>query len=181
MRSSHVIDEQATAQIDWKIGDIIAEADEYLQYRKFLGITTKGYYLVQDFFSDNNAKASNCYAITKVDDLMDFGTERSRDGVYIGYAYTGEKHYETNFIDGKEDGLSINWNNDGTKLIECYMKEGKFHGPWKFWYSDNGQLASEGNYENDLKQGLWTEWEEDGQKTAEIWYENDVEIRRVDF
>ena len=55
--------------------------------------------------------------------------------------------YEGNCKDGKPDGLSISWH-------------------------ENGQKWSEGNWNNGKKEGLWVTWHENGQKEMETTYKD---------
>ena len=55
-------------------------------------------------------------------------------------------------------------------------KYGKKAGTFTFWH-ENGQIASTGEYKNDLAEGSWTWWHENGQKSAigkytSFWVDN---------
>lgn len=49
--TQYQIDRRTTAQAPWKVGDIVAEDKQQNIYRKFIGVTSKGYYVVQDFIN----------------------------------------------------------------------------------------------------------------------------------
>jgi hypothetical protein len=65
---------------------------------------------------------------------------------------TGELHYR----------YARALNADGTRWIR--------HGLYQEFHQ-NGQLASEGSYENGLEQGLWRDWFPNGQLAAEGYYQ----------
>ena len=69
-----------------------------------------------------------------------------REGVWIVYDATGEKPIrEEQYSDGKLDGVS------------------------KVWY-DNGQLAQENNFKDGKRSGVSTEWDREGVKRAEVTF-----------
>ncbi len=47
------------------------------------------------------------------------------------------------------------------------------NGLWTEWY-ENGRKMEEGSYINNLRDGLWTEWHENGRKKKEIIFKEDV-------
>jgi len=48
-------------------------------------------------------------------------------------------------------------------------------------YYENGVIEKEGNYDNDMKQGLWQHWDDKGLKTDSSIYEKDYRIRYAQF
>lgn len=76
---SFQIDKQVTAQAPWKVGDTIAEGeiplgstDASRVYRKFLGMTSKGYFVVQDFYQESHKKTIDPVVITQKNMLQIF-------------------------------------------------------------------------------------------------------------
>lgn len=61
------------------------------------------------------------------------------------YSTNGQKKSETNYIDGKQNGLFTSWYENGKKENEGNYKEGKQNGLFTTWY-ENGQKKSETNY-----------------------------------
>lgn len=61
---------------------------------------------------------------------------------------------------------------DGRKWI----RHGLFHA-----YHRNGNLASEGHYENGLEQGLWRDYHENGKPAAEGHYDKGQEVGTWQF
>ena len=47
--------------------------------------------------------------------------------------------------------------------VQCYDGENTYHGPWNEWF-DNQRKASEKNYVNNQKDGMFIEWYNNGQK-----------------
>ena len=57
------------------------------------------------------------------------------------------KLFEKTFKDGKLDGLSTGWYENGQKWWEATYKDGKEDGKWTTWY-ENGQKRWEGTYKD---------------------------------
>ena len=70
--------------------------------------------------------------------------EKLFSGVCVDYYGNGQKKYERNFKNGKEEGLCIHW-------------------------YENGQKQSEGQYRDGKPDGLWSEWTEGGERRDE-WF-----------
>ena len=67
---------------------------------------------------------------------------------YTGKAYkfyeNGQKEVETNFRDGKREGLETQWHENGQKGIEKNYKDGKLvEGSAKYWNSKGEPVDSE--------------------------------------
>ncbi|MFL2478267.1 MAG: toxin-antitoxin system YwqK family antitoxin, partial [Verrucomicrobiales bacterium] len=62
-----------------------------------------------------------------------------------------------------QDGLEVNWYENGQKWSERNYKDGKFDGLQVAWH-ENGQKLQEGNWKEDKLDGLWLRWHENGQK-----------------
>ena len=61
--------------------------------------------------------------------------------------WSGQQRVETNYIDGKLDGLSESWHENGKKAREGRFKKGKRDGVWTL-YDDDGEEKSRVTYEN---------------------------------
>ena len=59
----------------------------------------------------------------------------------------GQKYSETNYKDGKKDGLDTNWYENGQKWSETNYKDGELEGLDTWWY-ENGQKRSEELYKD---------------------------------
>jgi antitoxin component YwqK of YwqJK toxin-antitoxin module len=105
----------------------------------------------------------------------------------------------TFYVDGREDGLSKEYGEDGRVVtLTVYKKgyvisrekinrldsEGRKQGLWKFFH-DNGLIQMEGTYRNDLKHGYFKDYDEAGKLIATSKWadgekqENAVELVRL--
>lgn len=143
------IDEQATAQAPWKAGEVVPYSDElaslgwlgtYKVYRVFLGVTPQGYYVIQEFYADNNAKLTDPYVVRNAHDV-----ER--------------KGYD---LLGVAEGRYIAWHSNGQKYMEAQVIEGRQEGEWKYWYN-SGQLKTITRFVSGMRQGWEEEWLQNGQ------------------
>ena len=95
---------------------------------------------------------------------------------FIGLAVkkydAGQKLSETNYKDGRIEGLLTAWYENGNKELEQTYKDGKLNGPYiSSWY-DNGQKEEENNWKDGKLHGKWIVWFENGQKNSEAIYRN---------
>ena len=118
-------------------------------------------------------------------ELMDGGYEviNSDDGVVysqvivfknceVEFYENGQlKFVENKNEDGKRDGLSTHWYENGQKSIERTFKDGKMDGLWTRWY-ENGQNKTETTFKDGKGNGLATSWHENGQKDSEGTFKN---------
>lgn len=79
------------------------------------------------------------------------------------YSRNGQKKSETNYIDGKVNGMYSLWHENGRKKTEINYKDGEINGLFIWWY-ENGQKMSETNYIDGKINGATIEWDENGQK-----------------
>lgn len=76
---------------------------------------------------------------------------------------------------GIRNGFSNSWDEQGQKRFEGNYKEGKQDGIWRFWWP-NGQLKAESIYENDMLNGKKRTWDRYGNLTSEEqWVNNNVQ------
>ena len=94
------------------------------------------------------------------------GKSRPFTGKAVSYYPNLKKKKETNYIDGKENGLQVRWYMEGQKKVEGNWTDGKKDGLWVEYY-ENGQKQVEGNYMDGKQDGLKVGWHEDGGKTDE--------------
>jgi antitoxin component YwqK of YwqJK toxin-antitoxin module len=115
------------------------------------------------------------------------------------YYESGKIRSETNFEDGKENGLMTVWYENGNKSLETNFKDGIPHGSWARWnedgqkrgegfwlngeadglessWNDHGVKVEEINYKNGKFDGKWIEWSESGEKIYEANYKNDMKV-----
>lgn len=178
------IDEKATAQAPWKVGDIIVRDAHYVtgtkwsdwHYRKFLGITGKGYIVVQDFYQGSDKKTIDPIEITQQDLVTDMPCTTSYisdvfNGMWTLWYENGQKAREVLFLDGKKQGIMTSWYESGEKQGEVPFQDGERNGLITLWHK-NGEKARELSFQNGKKHGPWIEWHENGQKKYEANYKN---------
>ena len=85
------------------------------------------------------------------------------------YSTNGQKKSETNYVDGRQNGLFTSWYENGKKEYEENHEDGKQNGLFSSWY-ENGQKMSETNYIEGKINGITIEWDENGQKKDETHY-----------
>ena len=95
-----------------------------------------------------------------------------KDGLEVRLNRNGKKSTETNYKDGKQDGLDVVWRSNEKKWSERNFKNGKKDGLEVMWYR-NGQKQYEANYKDGKQNGLYVEWFENGQKEAEANFKDD--------
>jgi len=100
---------------------------------------------------------------------------KGSDTPYTGKVYqlypNGQKEYEADFWNGKEDGLQTEWYENGQKKEEGIWKNGEQDVLQTRWY-ENGQKKNEANGKDGKMDGLWSEWYENGQKKVETNYKD---------
>ena len=67
---------------------------------------------------------------------------------------------EVTYKDGKPEGLSTSWHENGQKKVEATFKDGEFEGLRTEWH-ENGQKASELTYKDGKRVSL-TKWDKEG-------------------
>ena len=92
-----------------------------------------------------------------------------RDGLDIGWYESGQKSHVNNFKDGKANGLFASWYESGKKQAEVNYTDGNKNGLSTDWY-ENGNKRLEVNYKDGKENGLWVNWNEGGQKKDEIHF-----------
>ena len=70
-----------------------------------------------------------------------------RDGLSTEYYENGQKKWEGTWKDGLRDGLYTRWYENGQKMEQRTHKDGKRDGLGTWWY-DNGQMKSEKTYKD---------------------------------
>ena len=65
----------------------------------------------------------------------------------IGFLFSqgNNQHAEIEFKNGKKNGKSIQWFQNGEKHIEAELKDNKYDGSYSSWW-ENGNLKEKGFY-----------------------------------
>lgn len=108
----------------------------------------------------------------------EINSETPFTGKYITYYNNGQKKTESNFTDGKENGLVTWWYENGQKELEENYKFGKKTGLRIEWY-ENGRKRREQIYKYDKRDGLMITWDNNGNITGMETYKNDVLAKKA--
>jgi antitoxin component YwqK of YwqJK toxin-antitoxin module len=85
-----------------------------------------------------------------------------REGLWITYDITGEKPLrEENYVDGKPDGVSKRWHENGQLALETTFKAGKLNGVTTEWDKE-GVKRGEATFVDGQREGKTTIWTPDG-------------------
>lgn len=191
--SAVAVDEAATAAAPWPVGDVVSrysddyESSEQLSdlyrrhgaqvfvvfdaYRKFLGVTPEGGYLVQDFYEENDKPYTEPFVLMDAqevvlkEDVLRPGY-RSFSGPLVTWYLNGRQQQQVFYVDGGLQGPLMTWYDNGQKREETQFEGNQPHGLWTTWH-DNGQKRSELYYEHGRKVGLWRMWDRDGKLVNE--------------
>lgn len=140
---AYQIDEQLTAQGEWKkLGEIITRQQRSLcplintqnLYRKFIGVTTQGYFVMQVFYADSNKKHSDPLVMMFPDSLApDLTLSLSPDndpidGPVIIWYENEQKCLEAHYTHGLRQGLRTLWFESGQKNTEEHYQDGQLQG-----------------------------------------------------
>ena len=88
--------------------------------------------------------------------------------------------YSLNGLDSNLIGKTLYYENGKIKMISRYSNAKIKNGKWKYYYP-NGNLWSECEYKNDLKQGLSSVFYENNQLHYKGLYKNDIQIGKWQF
>jgi len=119
-----------------------------------------------------------------LDELTNKGTNQSPimysekglfNGIGLGNYENGQLQYESNYKDGKKDGLMKRWYKNGSVHYEKNYKDGEMDGLQKLFHK-NGQLDMRGNYTDGERDGVFKYYSENGQLKYEKKYKNGERI-----
>ena len=93
------------------------------------------------------------------------------------YSYypNGQIEYAAEYVNGKLDGTSRFWHEDGTLISESEYSNGKPHGIWKKYFS-NKTIMHETSYFHGQKHGIEKWYYENGQIKSEQTFQFDIPI-----
>ena len=102
--------------------------------------------------------SENCGHVGKIAELP--------PALYTEYSYypNGQQEYAAEYLNGKLDGMSRHWSEDGFIISESEYSHGKLHGNWKKYY-DNQTIMYEAHYFHGQKHG------------KEKWYYNNGQVK----
>lgn len=96
-----------------------------------------------------------------------------QNGVYEEWSTDGETLLERiHYKDGKANGISESWYQNGQQHERATMKDDHYVGPVTVWH-ENGQVRLQGNFDEDAKKdGKHEGWFKNGNKRYEVNYDH---------
>ena len=92
-----------------------------------------------------------------------------RHGKSVGWHKNGNKHFESTYVDGLQEGPAKEWEEDGALYKEMVYHKGKMHGAWMEWYG-NGKKKWEEHHVHGKRDGRVCAWHPSGAKWKEFEY-----------
>jgi hypothetical protein len=92
-------------------------------------------------------------------------------GTWITWHVNGQKGWETQYTNGKYDGVLTMYHDNGVKSVEQHYVNHEAHGADTGWYP-NGKLCYTAQYRNGKQDGKWTHWYANGNRQCETNYDN---------
>ena len=146
---------QNNTPIEYQEGQIIAYFNEVYElvkpeqaryYRQYLGKTTQGWPIIQDFYQSSGQKYCSSYTVKPTENLQ------SKDilpweGTINCWFENGQKQIEWFFKNGAANGILTVWNEKGQKELQSSMKNDKPDGSWVTW-NEKGQIISKQNFKD---------------------------------
>lgn len=102
------------------------------------------------------------------------GEKVAFNGAFIETFENGKTKGTGSFVNGKLEGLRIQFFENGQKSTEKFYKASYLHGIAKEFY-DNGTLKQTGEFVNNKENGIWTIYYETGEKHVELTFVNGVQ------
>jgi len=94
------------------------------------------------------------------------------NGLRMSYNDTGVLLLQNEYLDGNKNGYQIYYYKDGKKYIVSYYKDNKLNGPMITYYNNqNNSIQEKSNYNNDILEGILEKWDENGIKICEEYYD----------
>ena len=106
-------------------------------------------------------------AIAQIQELLKISKESQIDkktytGIISEQYANGSPLLWKNVVNGKTEGLWLEWYPNGALRYRAYWKNSLGNGRWEYFYP-NGQLRSESFYINDITQGIYKSYHKNGQ------------------
>lgn len=91
-------------------------------------------------------------------------------GTYIEYFPSGNIHIDMPVDNGKKEGVTTIYFENGKKNETRGFRQNKMHGTWVTWDQLDHKIA-EANYLDGVKHGAWGIWDENGIQRYEMFYD----------
>lgn len=143
-------------------------------YRRFIAMEEGDFFLIQDFFTDNNRKQSDPVLVSNIYEVKNSGFLKTIKGPYVTWYPNGQKQSESFYKEvGVLDGVFQAWYSNGTPKIKGSYVKGNKTGDWSEWY-ENGQLKLQAAYDKGKLNGAYSRWFENGQQQVIGIYNKDL-------
>lgn len=118
---------------------------------------------------------------TTEDRKLEIGIRNGKvDGLSRGWYEDGQLETEEHFVDGISDGLRTRWHPNGVKKSETEIVDGRLSGHHIEWH-DNGTKAAEAIMVDGQPEGLVESWHPSGKLKSRVVYEKGVATTREFF
>ncbi len=111
--------------------------------------------------------------LNKREMLVNVAAPKNYTGSWICWYVNGQKGLETQFIDGKYDGVFTNFHDNGKKAVEQHYVNYVAEGADTGWYPD-GKIMYTGLYRSGKTDGQWVHWYPNGNKSSGMNFKNGV-------
>jgi Tol biopolymer transport system component len=134
-------------------------------------MTTNSKILIFSFLSAICFQTINAQIALKpiISEEADIVNKESYSGVISEQYENGSPKLWKTLVNGKAEGLWLEWYPDGTLRYKSYWKKGLGHGRWEY-YHPNGILQSESFYIEDIAQGIYRSYFNNGQLQSDLTY-----------
>ncbi len=103
-----------------------------------------------------------------------------KQGIAYEYWENGKLQRESNFVDGKLNGLVTNYDSSGTKISVVNMVNDSLHGEAIAYYA-TGEIQAKGNHVHGKKNGIYTSFYKSGRTKLLAFMKNDSVINSIKF
>jgi len=93
-------------------------------------------------------------------------TGKPATGIVEEYYESGQIKARRSLIDGKAEGLWVEWFETGTPRYIAEWRQGEGHGKW-IYFHENGQISSRETVKDDIWHGISESWYANGMKKME--------------
>ncbi len=101
-----------------------------------------------------------------------------RTGKWVFWHKNGWKMEESNYSDGKFNGLCLQWNESGKLIAESNYSEGVLDGKCRSWYN-NGKKENEESFIKGKLNGHFEFWDTNGTTIADLIFVNDSVTKKT--
>jgi len=129
------------------------------------------------YYLKNSEKIFSGLLFSKIDAKTNWYEKNIKDGKLDGkttlYFQNGQKLIEMNFKNGLPNGDAKAWFSNGVQHFTGNFKDGQKDGPWEF-KNDTNQFLLKSNYLIGKRDGKWTEYYKNGKVKSDGTYKNDL-------